>query len=396
MKKNSIILTILLMVFSSISIYPGSSIIAEQDNSNDYQLIFNRIKNSAVNSEKVVKLQNVKIKRDQAEITFIEGELYLCDPINEAGQVCIFSGKGNFTLTPPLEIEQEQIYRFYQTKSINHNFETMMIICNDNTIKELTAGLEFYSVQDTKKINNDLADCIRYVFEEDAFVCDRAIIKPILENDKDGFFHAHYITDDNDDFAYQIDPYAEEEVTFSKGHSILRHYYYETINSYGLSDKSLIRNVVKDNYEVIKYTAKIKLDGKYSIHSKADISFVNKFDNQQWLRFNLQEDMEIDSVKNNFQKLNFVRGEETSNLWVNVAGLKLNEIYTISIFYQGEIFYKDIDAWIALKSPTYWLPRLPSKNKSAYDITFRFPSDMTLVASGQKPGRKWLSQRRYF
>ena len=366
----------------------------ETEKESRYLKIFDEISQCEIDYSKGYEVNNLVFQKDLAHFTFINGTIYLVSKIENNDHILFFKGEGRFELSPALKIEKDQLQRFFNKNHVDDIFKSMVLFINEKELSPYIKDIQPTNSIPDNETNKLFKKSIEHLFEEDNKSCNSSMMKSLLENDINGYFHAHYITNEDEDFAYRINPYADEEVSFLQGHTYIKHRYYTTICQYPSSESKFLNNK-KYHHDALKYTAKIILDGYNSIKNETEITFKNVYPDQEWMRVSLYEKLTVDSVLFRNKKLSFVKNEESSSLWIETGTTKEGETNIITIYSSGNIFERDIDDWIYLKDPVDWLPQVSDNNYAAYDVLFKYPSKMQLVASGINVSNKIKDEFTY-
>ena len=90
-----------------------------------YEGLYEQLMNLSADELNVADVSALTLKRDVATFELRDGKLYLCKPINNRVCAAIYIGKGVFSMTPPTEIERQQVYRFYEKESLKEKFKIL-------------------------------------------------------------------------------------------------------------------------------------------------------------------------------------------------------------------------------------------------------------------------------
>ena len=82
-------------------------------------------------------VNNLELKRDAASFTLKSGELYFISPVEGMVTAAVFIGDGQFSLTPPIEVEKNSLKIFTGEGSINEPFTRLVLRFSDKTFDEV-------------------------------------------------------------------------------------------------------------------------------------------------------------------------------------------------------------------------------------------------------------------
>ncbi len=356
----------------------------------NYESLYEEFIDIEPDENKNIYVENYKIERDAATFLFKKGKFILCKPIGGKCRAIIYIGDGEFTLTPPTQIEKEQLRRFYDSYTFKKDFKFLLIIFADETLKELTNSHQVESGNIPSGTIDHLYYAKKYFINDDRKIINSEFMKTFLENYSNGLFYAYFFEKKGDPHIFEINPFKLEEIRLSKRMDISHVYYFtETVTQFHkASDYSnfgnLLGNEMKDEYEIKKITldCEIRPDGNMIAEAELKI-FPFKF-NSRWLNLHLYKKIQVDSViwENQKNKPYFYKGENSSILWIKIPdNIKISSASILNIYYNGEILKEEAGVFI-LKSSTAWYPHNNRKKKTEFDITYHTPVKYILVSVG--------------
>ncbi len=383
--KSILVLLILLSPLFLIDIsYPAAG-------NTSYKEIYDQLISLKADPQKSAAVSGLIIKRDAAVFNMKEGTLTLCSPVN--GKVCaaVFTGTGNFSFTPPGNIEKEQLERFYEKQELDKEFRYLFLIFADSTLNELEGKLNFQAGRADDEADYVLKDAIKFLDDEDSEYFDKDLMKTFLENENNGSFYAEICSayHNSNPLFFRINPFEEEEVTLERRTNSYLHHEREVVNQFAASGsmRDAYENFkVKERFTPTGYRIVSTIDDDLDFNAHADIFFSSALNNQQWSDFYLYNGLGVDSVFiGGRSKCEFFRGDDNNVLWVHPPEpFMKNDTYQLTIYYHGDLLYIDDLGWISLRSPDYWFPRLGYRQKVIYYMTFQYPSKYKFAASGEK------------
>ena len=85
----------------------------------EYQNIIKSIRSLHITSEGIISNGGITIEKDAATFHLISGTIYRFSNVANKECFLFFKGKGQFSFEPPSKIEQDQLERFCEKKSLN-------------------------------------------------------------------------------------------------------------------------------------------------------------------------------------------------------------------------------------------------------------------------------------
>lgn len=358
-----------------------------------YREVYSQLKNLEPDPAQAAEIRSpVIFRRDVGNFTLQKGILYLCKPVQ--GRICaaFFSGEGQFSFTPPTEVEKEQLYRFYKTNTLEEKFTALFLVFADSTREELGKQLAFAEGKIPGEVKDHLGYAVKYLQQERGKRFDYRVMKTMLDNQANGFFYSHFSRNKTEPLFFEINPFSDEEVRFMrrlKGPSF--YYFPELINQFHLqSDYAAgIERVEEDksNLKIRKYTIECKLEGSELKFSAAtEIDFQALKGPQNWLFFFLFEELEMDSIFwGDGRRASFVKEKDSPFLWVKcVRPMPAGESARLKFYYRGKLIERQND-WFFIKSPRQWYPKDDANRGWAeFDVTYHYPKNFQFAAAGNR------------
>src|SRR5712671_672322 len=117
--------------------------VAGESQKTSYEQVYDQLMALAPDPTKGAQLSHIVIKRDVAEFSLEEGEIFLCTPVVNRICAVAFHGKGTFSFAPALRVERDQLSRFFERESLNEPFTFLVVIFADSTLRELYHKCKF-------------------------------------------------------------------------------------------------------------------------------------------------------------------------------------------------------------------------------------------------------------
>ena len=388
----------------------GSS---SENGPNQYLALYDQFINLEPDFEKTATVHNFSFQRDAATFNLADGKLYLCKPV--MGRVCaaVFIGEGNFQCTPPTEVERKQLYRYYETESLNQQFKFMFIIFADNTLSEFSKTLNFTPGEKTGSARSQIEDAMDYMGESKGKEFNPEIMKTFLNSESNDLFYAHFGKKSSSPLFFEINPYESEAISIMRRSESDRiaHTRELICQFHKQEDYKSVKdlNFEFDNtIRVVDYKIDANVAKNIDFSASAEMKFVSLEDKQSWINLYIYNEFEIDSVSwADGGKIQFFKGKENPCIWIKCPQpLLKDQTYSIKIAYHGELISKErIEIpvftrngvrnisdynkdWLSLKTSSGWYPWLQNRDKATFDITFKVPEDYDIVSIGKNTSSK--------
>lgn len=301
-----------------------------------------------------------------------------------------FEGKGMLRFAPPVDMEREQLQRFYRTDSLYRSFDNMLLLFTreiyDSIIKATTPSTTPFSngqIQAAWSCYKDLTkdDYRGYIFE---------LINNIVHPGQRPFLLVNTEPDKSNRIFYIFDPDRREEVRFLKHYSELALSFMETVCQYSqYVDPAYVNlnGLSKDRIVVENYLIDSEIDAKADYRAVAKMTFKVKITPTQMLRMGFHPELVVDSIRDSTgQKVTFSRyakdEEKSEALYLFFdRSLSAGETVTLEFFYAGDVIYHTMGQCF-LTAGADWYPRYGFAQRALFTLNFKTHQRFTFVATG--------------
>lgn len=356
-----------------------------------YEEVYDQLMRLEPDPALVASVSNLHIHRDVADINLTEGTIYLCKPV--AGRVCaaLFVGKGTFEFSPPTEIEQSQLYRFYEKKTLDEKFDFLLLVFADSTLQELQHKASFGKGEIPLKFQERVRYPLKFLGNPDGKYFDEDIMEMLLEGKANELFYSYISYRSSSPMLFKVNPYDEEEVAFlqkADGNAwehrfevVCQFHRQEFYKSPSASLQKAARSLHIDNY-IVDFT----IGDNLKCSAAVELDFQALENGKQWVYFYLYPELVVDSAFwSDGKKAIFFSKKKNPLLWVHCdSPLREQERYKLTLYYHGEILEEVEElGWINIKSSIGWYPHYGVREKSAFDLTFHTPAKYRFVSIGE-------------
>lgn len=355
-------------------------------------------------------VEELTIKRDVGTITFKGGKVAFAPAIQGKVVLGVFTGEGEFSLTPVIDIEKRNMANYIKTSSVTEQFDRIVMVFSDKTYEEIKGRMKPGDVDlRAKETLKDWRNRMRrntetprsivesYFSGEDVENVEANLLGYIYNSKRAEMFNAYIFGRKHNDLRFFVRPYgalpmmlSPEEVALVKydpqgndeGVWYLSHYESEwtagTANS--SEDKKLI--------DAEHYKLETKFKGE-RLDASCNITFKAIIDGERVIRFGLLPSLRVGKVTVNDKEISFIqenRKDDSAFYAVLAEPTVKDQKYTIHIEYNGNKVIEDAGGGnFAVSARTSWYPSLNSFNDYAtFDTTFTTPNKFVLVGVGKK------------
>lgn len=363
----------------------------------EYEILVQQFSSLKADENQVATVRNMTFRRDAAIFVLQEGKLYLATPMGSRVYVALFAGKGTFSFSPPLPVEQELLVRFAEKRALHEEISSAVFVFGDSSAVEWQRSLTFVPEKVDSRIQKEIAQGVNYLCDKKRPFLFYEFAKTFLEQDYNDLFAAQLTTESLGNLLYEIDPFAEEQVRLyeRRSESVVRSEdYFRLICQFPRGPESMTspaeRAEIRHGYRVVRNTLDCTITspsgflGEYfGFQSSASIQLRAVDKPRRWIMFSIHPKLRVDSVRSSDgTPARFFQAKDSREVWIECdPPLSAEKVSNVTIMYHGDILRK-ADARVLLESSAFWYPRQDSWGRQMFDATFRYPSEYTLVAVG--------------
>ena len=351
---------------------------------------YQQLRNIGLSSETSVA-NNLVLKRDAGTFTFRSGSFYFLAPVNGKVTGAVFLGDGSFNLVPPLEMERRSLSLLSRELAFTEEFNESVLRFTDGTYDEIkkAAGVSAGSpagnaAGSLKEINDALRTKLK------ANLHGR-LLEDVLSPEPGGFFIA-YIKGKkyNSKLVYENDPHGVEDpeevalYTWDENKfGVWASFHYSEEYKNGKA-KGTEQNALVD-IDQQKLDTQIEKSGK--LNGNATTTFKALANGVRVVPFALFPKLRVESVTDaTGAQLSFIQEnkDEDADFFVILPKvLHQGESFSITTVYSGKdaVSNEGGGNYFPIARAT-WYPNTSFGDYADYDLTFRIPKGLTMVATG--------------
>lgn len=333
----------------------------------------------------------VEIRRAEVQLSFEEGKLAFFTAIDGQITGAAFSGRGHALAAPRAVVEKQQMARFLGAPVLDEEFVNVWMRFTDNTAADLLRQLgnaklvpqqdpPFAERWNSLFTSSNPGQSVRILFDE-------------LSPDPRPYFYAGIDGLTLGAFDVLIDPRREEYVTLGQSKRLGNRSFYDIWASYQTADA----RAPVTGFRALQYTIETSILADNSLEGKTELRVRAETDGQRTLILQFSRLLNIDSVTANgdapvtyFQNegLNLQERGSRGSDYVSVvlpAPVRRGTELTLRFRYKGNVIENAGNGVLFVGARETWYPHLGDASDFAkYDMTFRWPRRLRLVATGSK------------
>jgi carboxypeptidase family protein/peptidase M1-like protein len=361
-------------------------------------------------SGQYASVKNLVLKRDIATITLKDGQVYFLAPVEGKVTGAVFIGDGEIQVNPVMALEKRHLGILTGSPSLAEQFSKLVLRFTDSTYDEIKKQFEPQAGQMNASAQDAFEDFRKLMrrgrnytnFSFAAFLLrsnvDARMLIDLTWPGHEGMFQAFFNGKRHGDWLYAVDPLGAPFVTP------------EEVILANLSDSNLgiwiashitehykTPAVFSENHSLIdiqhqKIEAAVK--GK-RLDAVVQTRFIATVDGPKVIPFDMFPTLRIRKVSDGQgRELRFIqeKKDEDADFYVILAEpVKKGQEYTLSFEYGGDDAVTDSGGGnytLNAGARSSWYPNSSLGDRATYEITFKTPKDLIMVATGQPVGER--------
>jgi len=349
--------------------------------------------------EERASVEEVELRRDAGHFVFHRGTFYFLAPIMGRTLGAIFVGEGTFTLSPPLEVEQQFLAHLTGTGELRETFEEAVIYFTDGTGEELRRWLAITQAPPPQPIRDRFREHQRLVRRQLKQALEIRLLADLYAPQREGFFLAFLKGKKHPKLVFGVDPLGFAPSLPSAEEVGLASYEETTQGIWALFHRSAelasadVEEKDHREYDLTQYRLQVRLDRGGHLDVTAEVTFVPLQPHLRIIRFALFPKLRVEHVWDAEKApLPFLQADEEEGDALAVIfpePLPVGVPRTVFLRYGGSGVVRPSGPGNYILVPearSTWYPnnwQMPFGDRATFEITFSIPRDHTIVATGQ-------------
>src|SRR5579859_882716 len=358
--------------------------------------LFDQLNNLSIDPAQIYVLRGAQISRDRVNIYFNQGFIGFLGKVGGETTGAFFSGEGEVLLIPPNATEKESLAQFTQSPVLEENFTFAYLRFTDATAKELLALVRPPDPQDLEQATGfaELWNPVVHRLNPDFSV---RTLQDLLGDRDRPYFHAQAQGVNLGVFSVDVDERAPEAVSIGASRVSRATLFTDMWCSFP-SRRSEARGASWETEpaRVSSYKIDTRINADNTVEGHAELQLESRSSLDRVLIFQLSSRLRVSEVRDEMgRKLEMFQGPppveptrlEGGDNWFAVAlpsPYRVGSRFTLNFTYQGKVITDVGNGVLYVGSRSSWYPNLGAIARARYDLTFRYPERLTLVATGKR------------
>ena len=358
---------------------------------NSAHTIYAELNGLRVNPGQIYEVKNLDLRRDAIHITFIEGELAFLEPLDGKVTGFVFSGRGHILAIPRDPIEKASMARFLGTPLLDEEFSRAYSRFDDETATELHKAL-----LDSGSVSGNDPD---FTAEWDPIIASLnpghslRILTDLVSTRPVPYFYAGLVGQHSGPFDILVDGRRPEQVLMGQPKMVNDHIGYDVWTSYRRA------GTPEGNapFSPVNYSLETSVHPDSTLSGVAVLSLRASAAGERAVTLELSNLLRVESaLDENGRALEFFQGElvegqeaatrdDDSLIVVLPQSVQAGQQFQLRIAYRGQVIRNAGNGVFFVGEHGTWYPHVSGLDSfSTFDLSFRWPKSLRLVATGQK------------
>ncbi|HEV2424167.1 MAG TPA: M1 family aminopeptidase [Terriglobia bacterium] len=354
--------------------------------------LLDKLNNLTVDPSQVYFIRDARITRDGATVYFNRGFIGLLSPVQGEITGALFTGDGEVLLMPPDVADGESLAYFTSSPVLEERFSSAYLRFTDGTARELLSKTQAPDPQSPEQPGallpawNDVAQRLNSGQS-------LRILQDLLSDRRPEYFSADLQGVKLGAFALSIDERRPEAVLAVAPSEKDGTQYADVWCSFPSHSQTMPGSAWQPPFQVRSYRIETEIGRDKSLDGRAELELESGVP-QRFLPFQLSGRLEVTAVRDESgAKLPAFQGtlalgprvHERSD-WLAVILPKAHprgERFKLSFAYHGSVIADVGNGVLYVGAHSSWYPNTGPSPSASYDLSFDYPDNLTLVATGR-------------
>jgi hypothetical protein len=366
--------------------------------------LYRDLLNPILNAADVYQIREVNIDREDLHLALSDGTIGLMRTADGRVTGAIFEGTGEILLLPPNRAERTSLVLFTGSGVLEQEFTSAyMRFFDDKLVEELRAG--FRAAEEAQEFISRWQSTTKTLARGDALPILRAITN--AQDPTSRFLFVRLGGTQLGVFDVVFDANAPEQFRVAHGRVVNQQEYYDSWTSFpmrsareaaGRSEGALAQ------FEIGDYKMRIKVHLPTDVSAEADFALTPLHSGERMVILELSRSLRVTEARANGQPVEFIQNEAVSGselarrgddlvALVFPSALEKGRTIQLSLTYSGPVMFSAGEELLYVGARGTWYPNA-GPSYSNYDLTFEYPDDWLLVATGKSASTSVENGRR--
>lgn len=351
-----------------------------------------------------IKVRDITLRRDALSVTLNRGVIMFFTPVRGRVTGAVFLGSGEVVALPSDRIERENLSRFAGTPVLNESFNSAFLRFTDETFQEIVREHAEHSIEDVTAEEIAGFEPWHAIVSERAATFSYRILMDMIGRSDQPLFFAELHGERLGWFNAVFDQRLVEEVMVVQAVEANQRAYVDTWASFNkrseVRDPEKHAHEVKVQLDILSYDIDATIHPDTRLDAKAVVRARALSGGDRVITFDLSRFLRLTDVRLSdqtqipyYQYANLTE-DELRRYGVNICvivlptPIQVGEEITLEFNYSGDVIEERGRGVFFVGERGLWYPNLGHQDRARFHMTFHYPSNYSLVATGERL-REW-------
>ncbi len=358
--------------------------------------LFRDLVNSAFNEKDVYQVREISILLEDLHISISDGTMAFMRAVNGHVTGAVFEGSGEVLLVPPNRAERTSLALFTGSAVLEQRFQTAYLRFSDDKVaEELRAGTRGRA-EDPEAFIAKWQEPARFLSQRDAL----AVLQSMTSSEESASRYLHLRMGGTGTGVVDVyfDTNGSEQISVAQATVVNNTSFYDIWTSFPMRS---IREAAGEEdpatrarFEMSNYVVRARVQPPTDLTAEAEFTLTPHSSGQRTVVLELSRYLKLAEVRVNDAPAEFIQNEAISGSDLARRGddligivlpepLEKDRPVRLSFKYSGPVMFSAGGDLIYVGERGTWYPN-PGSNFSNFDLTFEYPSDLSVVATGKQ------------
>ncbi len=357
-----------------------------------------QIKAASLDPAECYRITELNFNKEDIKLYLTSGYLIFAKPIAGIRPAAVFvtttvAGDAEVILMPPVRSERMSLANFTESPNLDEHFKAAVFIFTDGTAENLLSRIHDSALKNVPEVGNLLVDQWNGILANLVSSFETRLVYDMLSGiRKSGLFYMAVSGNQLGNFDLLYDPTGHEQIFAGKLNYRDNRTYFDTWTSFPSRSS---RNAVQSEpppYAFDNFRIDSTIEADLTLKAVTRVTLTAKQNPGSAIPLNISRGMRVTQASLDGKPIEvFERDSLRSNLIASTGNQQVllvveapvdpAKAHELEIRAEGEVIMKAGDGVYYVTSRGTWYPRLGMEFAN-YDMTFRYPKNLTLVATG--------------
>ena len=357
-----------------------------------------QLKTASLDPDECYRVSELNFNKEDIKLYLTSGYLIFAKPIAGLRPAAVFvattvAGDAEVILMPPVRSERMSLANFTESPNLDEHFKVAVFIFTDGTAESLLSRIHDSALKNVPEVGNLLGDQWNGALRNLTGSFETRLVYDMLTgNAKSGMFYIAVSGNQLGNFDLMYDPTGHEQIFAGKLMYRDNRTYFDTWTSFASRSSRNTPGSVQAPFTFDNFRIDSSIDADLTLKAVTRVTLTAKQKPSSAIPVNISAGMRVTQASMDGKPLEvFERDSLRSNLISSTGNQQVLLIadspvdpgssHELEIRAEGEVILKAGEGVYHVTSRGTWYPRLGMEFAN-YDMTFRYPKALTLVATG--------------